>query len=68
MNNILWIVKRKLHKGYDYPFTCETRQEAREIAKYYNGFSHGTKDARYKVKKYWGWDNDSLHQNQRPRE
>lgn len=52
MNNILWIVKRKLHKGYDYPFTCETRSEARMIAAYYNGFSHRTKHARYRVKKY----------------
>lgn len=52
MNNILWIVKRKLHKGYDYPLTCETRSEARMICDYYNGFSKGTKDARYKVKKY----------------
>jgi hypothetical protein len=49
----IWIVKRKVCGiGYLPYRICLTRDEARWLAKYFNGFSHGTKDATCRVKKY----------------
>ena len=50
----LWVVFRKI-AGMDWSLPYQiylTRKDARYCAKYYNGFSHKTKDIKYWVKKY----------------
>ena len=46
--NYVWMIERDGKPIYfEY-----TRKKARTFAKYYNGFAHLTKQARFKVKKY----------------
>jgi hypothetical protein len=52
MKKILWVVEIKDGVGWR-PFVfTETRAEGRDAAKYFNGFSHSTKHATKRVKKY----------------
>lgn len=45
-----WLSTR--YEGY-LPYRYEvTRKDARDMAKFFNGFSHGTKDAQFRVRKY----------------
>lgn len=49
----IWVVKRKLEDGSVIPVWAERfRSDARMIANYFNGFSRGTKNAQYSVKKF----------------
>jgi hypothetical protein len=52
MKNHVWVLERKEDKGW-IAIHCEwTREEARNYADYYNGFSKGTRGASYRVRKY----------------
>lgn len=48
----IWMILKRVGLG-DVPYDFEFyRDDARKVAKYLNGFSHGTRDAKYRVKKY----------------
>jgi hypothetical protein len=49
----IWVVQRGLKDGSIIPIWWrQYRKDARELAAYFNGFSKGTKNAKYRVKKY----------------
>jgi hypothetical protein len=49
----VWVVQRKMKDGSMIPiYLRQFRKDARKLANYFNGFSKGTKDARYRVRKY----------------
>jgi hypothetical protein len=51
--NYIWLVQRLyLDMGWLPHKVCLTKKEAKEEAKYFNGFAHKTKDARYRIRKY----------------
>lgn len=53
MKNHIWVVQRKQPAQGYVPFNFfDSRSDARAVAKYYNGFAHGTKHARFRVRKY----------------
>jgi hypothetical protein len=48
----IWVIKKITALG-DIPLDFEfNRTDARKVVDYLNGFSKGTKDAKYHVKKY----------------
>ena len=52
MRNFLWIVEANYGEGWEPASSHSTRKEAREYVKYFNGFSHGTRNATRRVRKY----------------
>lgn len=49
----VWIVEELFPDGKGHQVAgFKTRAEAREYAKYYNGFAHGTRTATYRARKY----------------
>jgi hypothetical protein len=52
MKNFIWVVEINDGAGWK-PFVfADTRTDAREAARYFNGFAHGKKHARNRVSKY----------------
>jgi hypothetical protein len=53
MSKHVWMLERKIPKFGFIPVNFfYSRRYARDVAKYFNGFSHRTKDALLRVRKY----------------
>ena len=53
MKNSCWIVEERFITGkWRAYILADNRELARNCAKYYNGFSHRTKKAKYRVRRY----------------
>ena len=59
-NNTIWVIKKRTASG-EIPLDFEfNRNDARKVADYMNGFSKGTKDAKYRVRKFVEVESDSM--------
>lgn len=50
--NHIWVVQKKVISGWIPDDFYLNREDARVVTRYYNGFSHGTKNAKFRPKKY----------------
>ena len=48
----IWLVQRKEADGISFPFLYFDSRNARETARYFNGFSHSKNNAQFSVKKF----------------